>query len=261
MLPRNNDKSLILTCGINKANRPWFDYPDSPWTDGHLSGSAIYQPGSPFLSISPALKKRRHWLRLMSNTWPGQAFPLLPGEVFGLIKRTVFAAKDLGCETERFWQHGRISSVALGIRMWLPLWLADRVSTLGILQKHPNGKEMAYSSNYLLSWGVFFTSVLYLSLSLSHSFFFSFIHSALLPICRLPGVTFNLEVLWLGRGSLHGPPNCLHPSVTVRPLLVLLSSKSQSELLRMQKLRRSDLTVTWARMTAKRVETLPMTSL
>ncbi len=100
-LPRNNDKSLILTCGINKANRPRFDYPDSPWTDGHLSGSAIYQPGSPFLSISPALKKRRHWLRLMSNTWPGQAFPLLPGEVFGLIKRTVFAA-NFGCETERF---------------------------------------------------------------------------------------------------------------------------------------------------------------
>jgi len=79
----------------------------------------------------------------MSNTWPGQAFPLLPGEVFGLIKSTVFAAKDLGCETERFWQRGRISSVAPGIRMWLPLWLADRVSTLGVLQKHPIWKEMA----------------------------------------------------------------------------------------------------------------------
>lgn len=142
-LPRNNDKSLILTCGINKANRPRFDYPDSPWTDGHLSGSAIYQPGSPFLSISPALKKRRHWLRLMSNTWPGQAFPLLPGEVFGLIKRTVFAAKDLGCETERFWHGGRISGVALGTRMRLPLWFADRVSALRIFQKHPNGEETA----------------------------------------------------------------------------------------------------------------------
>lgn len=214
MLPRNNDKSLILTCGINKANRPWFDYPDSPWTDGHLSGSAIYQPGSPFLSISPALKKRRHWLRLMSNTWPGQAFPLLPGEVFGLIKRTVFAAKDLGCETERFWQRGRISSVALGIRMWLPLWLADRVSTLGILQKHPNGKEMAYSSNYLLSWGVFFTSVLYLSLSLTLSFSPSSIQIfSLFAGCLGSHLTWKCSD-WAG-GHFAGPQiACTHPSLS-----------------------------------------------
>lgn len=58
----------------------------------------------------------------MSNTWPGQPFPTLPGEVFALIKRTVFAAKVSGCESERFWQRGNISSVAPGISVRLPLW-------------------------------------------------------------------------------------------------------------------------------------------
>ena len=57
----NNDKSASLMCGINKENRPRFDYPGSLKADRHERGSAIHQPGSAFLSISwRAHEKRTH---------------------------------------------------------------------------------------------------------------------------------------------------------------------------------------------------------
>lgn len=193
----------------------------------------------------------------MSNTWPGCAFPPLVRKASGLIRRP-----QCGCG-------GSLLNATVGVCDDHSISVASLKSTveskkiLGSMLLFMEIMHMYYMSlcfNLSLHSSL---SPFHFSLSLSRSPF-SIQH--LLQLCKgphlkQPGVTFNLEVLWLGSGSLHRPPNRLHPSVTVKPLLVLLSSKSNSELLHMQKPCCSDLTVTCSRMAANRGETLPMTSL
>lgn len=193
----------------------------------------------------------------MSNTWSGRAFPPLAREASGLIRRPQCG------------RGGGVLNATVGCVMTMAFLLH--------LLIHCESEKMLGSKllfNELMHIYYMFcvstcphTVHFLLLISLSFCFFISTLSIQHLlqlskrPHFTQPGVTFNLEVLWLDSGSLHRPPNRLHPSVTVKPLLVLLSSKSNSELLHMQKPCCSDLTVTCSRMTANRGETLPMTSL